>query len=53
MTREYKETIDPMTNQKIISYEENGFLYSFIEDPANSDYQRYLNRDAEPSTPPA
>jgi len=25
-----------------IWYEENGVRYSFIADPANSDYQRYL-----------
>jgi hypothetical protein len=26
----------------VICYEENGILYSFTEDPANSDYQEYL-----------
>ena len=26
----------------VICYEENGILYSFTEDPANSDYQAYL-----------
>jgi hypothetical protein len=48
--REYKVETD-LRGNKIISYEENGFVYSFLEDPANSDYQRYLrwleNPDAE------
>ena len=35
----------------IIQYEENGVLYSIPIDPANSDYQRYLNPEAEQSTP--
>ena len=39
--REYKVETDRRGKQ-IISYEENGFVYSFLEDPANSDYQRYL-----------
>jgi uncharacterized membrane protein len=29
----------------VIWYEENGFRVSFIPDPANSDYQAYLNKD--------
>ena len=32
----------------VIWYEEDGFVYSFMPDPANSDYQAYL---AEQSTP--
>jgi hypothetical protein len=32
--------------QEIISYEENGVLYSFLADPANSDYQLYLADEA-------
>ena len=28
--------------QEVIWYEEDGFRYSFIADPANSDYQAYL-----------
>ena len=43
--------IDESTGQKVIWYEENGVRYSFTEDPANSDYQRYLNPEAEPFTP--
>jgi hypothetical protein len=34
-----------------IHYEENGISYTIPNDPANSDYQRYLNPDAEQSTP--
>ena len=53
MKPNYEVTIDDITQKKIIKYEENGFLYSFTEDPANSDYQRYLhwleNPDAEES----
>jgi hypothetical protein len=41
MTREYTETITP-AGVEVISYEENGFLVSFMADPANSDYQAYL-----------
>lgn len=29
----------------VIWYEEDGVRYSFIADPANADYQAYLNRD--------
>jgi hypothetical protein len=29
----------------VIWYEENGVRYSFLADPANSDYQAYLNKD--------
>jgi hypothetical protein len=35
----------------VIWYEENGARISFMPDPANSDYQRYLNPEAEQSTP--
>ena len=31
---------------QIISYEQNGFLISFGEDPANSDYAEYLRYTA-------
>jgi len=33
--------------QDIIWYEENGIRYSFIKDPANSDYQAYLEHEAK------
>jgi len=46
MTREY--TVE---ESGVIWYEENGVRYSFLADPANSDYQRYLNPEAEQSTP--
>ncbi len=50
--KNYKEvTTDFGTT--IIQYEENGFLVSIPCDPANSDYQAYLNKDnpVEQSTP--
>jgi hypothetical protein len=31
--------------------DENGEVWSIPADPANSDYQRYLNPEAEQSTP--
>ena len=34
-----------------VQYLENGVLYTIPNDPANSDYQRYLNPEAEQSTP--
>ena len=41
MTIIYSEIVTPF-GTKIIQYEENGFLVSIPEDPANSDYQAYL-----------
>jgi hypothetical protein len=35
----------------VIWYEENGVRVSFLPDESNSDYQRYLNPEAEQSTP--
>ena len=32
----------------VIWYEENGFRYSFGQDPANSDYQAYLAAQSTP-----
>ena len=43
-SKEYKILETPFGNT-VITYEENGFLYSIPNDPANSDYQAYLNRD--------
>ena len=40
MTRQYTEE-----ENGIIWYEENGVRYSFPSDPANADYQAYLNKD--------
>lgn len=34
----------------VIWYEENGFRYSFMPDPANSDYQEYLKSLDETNT---
>ena len=34
----------------VIWYEENGFRYSFGQDPANSDYQAYLEHLTENPT---
>ena len=48
-----KYTIEKNTlNQDIIKREdENGQVWWVPTDPANSDYQRYLNPEAEQSTP--
>ena len=43
-SKEYKILETPFGNT-VITYEENGFLYSIPADPANSDYQAYLNKD--------
>jgi len=51
MTKIYNEVTDEITGKKVFWYEENGFRVSFPEDPANSDYQRYLNPEAEHFTP--
>jgi hypothetical protein len=40
MTRQYT-----LEDNGIIWYEENGVRVSFLADPANSDYQAYLNKD--------
>jgi len=40
MTRQY--TVE---ENGVIWYEENGIRVSFMPDPANSDYQAYLNPD--------
>ena len=37
--------ITTIFGKTIIQYEENGFLISIPCDPANSDYQAYLDRD--------
>jgi len=48
MKKEY--TIEPTG---VIWYEENGFRYSFMPDPANSDYQAYLATLVTESAPTA
>ena len=40
MTKQYT-----IQDNGVISYEENGFTFSFMPDPANPDYQAYLNKD--------
>lgn len=42
MTRQYNAVVDENTGRTIISYKENGFKYSFLDDENNSDYQAYL-----------
>ena len=45
-----KYNIDNSLNQEVIWYEENGFRYSFMADPANPDYQEYLKSLDEANT---
>jgi hypothetical protein len=47
--REYTVTVSPFGNE-IISYKEDGVLYSFMADPANTYYQEYLKSLDEAST---
>lgn len=44
MTKEYNVITDDRGNTTIW-YEENGLRVSFSADPANADYQAYLNKD--------
>ena len=47
-----KYNVEEIMGKTIIWYEEDGVRTSFGTDPANSDYQAYLNKDkAEQSTP--
>ena len=48
MTKQYTVT-EKDNGVQVISYEENGVLYSFLNDPANSDYQAYLKQLEESS----
>ena len=43
MTKEYN--VEEINGYTIIWYEEDGRRISFGADPANSDYQAYLNKD--------
>ena len=43
MTKQYN--VEDLNGETVIWYEENGVRYSFTADPANSDYQAYLNKD--------
>ena len=46
------ELVEIFTGEKLIQrHNEDGTITSIPQDPANSDYQRYLNPEAEQSTP--
>jgi len=48
----YEIYISPMDgNESITRHNEDGSVTSIPTDPANSDYQRYLNPEAEHFTP--
>lgn len=49
---QYTKITNEFGEEIIIRTNDDGSVSSIPADPANSDYQRYLNRDAEPSTPP-
>jgi hypothetical protein len=44
-------TYEVMENGSILRTNENGSVSTIPNDEANSDYQRYLNPEAEQSTP--
>lgn len=48
MAKEYivQQTPD---GKEVISYTENGLTFTFLADPANSDYQAYLKSLEEPA----
>jgi len=49
----YQEAISEKTGEvlSILRFNDDGSISSIPLNPANSDYQRYLNPDAEQSTP--
>jgi hypothetical protein len=47
----YEEMTDAFGGKYIKATREDGYILSIPIDPANSDYQRYLNPEAEQSTP--
>ncbi len=51
MTYTYTENIDVIGTKSITRIDENGVEAWIPCDPANSDYQRYLNPEAEHFTP--
>jgi hypothetical protein len=51
MTITYEEITNEMGGKVIKRIDENGAETWIPRDPANSDYQRYLNPEAEQSTP--
>ena len=38
-------TVIEFMGDEVITYEKDGVVYSIPKDPANSDYQAYLNKD--------
>ena len=51
MTYTYEEIIENGVLMSVSRTDENGKVWSIPPDPTNSDYQRYLNPEAEQSTP--
>ena len=52
MNPRYEVITTPSGNTVINAWYENGVMLSIPSDPANADYQAYLNKDkAEQSTP--
>ena len=52
MKSTYTEIVSPINGEKIILRNNpDGSVSSIPADPANSDYQAYLNPEAEQSTP--
>jgi hypothetical protein len=51
MTYTYQEIKENDVLISVTRTDENGKVWSIPADPANSDYQRYLNPEAEQSTP--
>jgi hypothetical protein len=51
MTYTYEEIIENGVLMSVLRTDENGKVWSIPPDPANSDYQLYLNPEAEQSTP--
>ena len=47
----YEEITDEIGNEVIKRTDKNGVVTWIPKDPANSDYQRYLNPEAEDFTP--
>jgi len=48
---EYTKTQNELGNTIITRFNDDGSVTDFLADTANSDYQRYLNPEAEQSTP--
>jgi len=50
MAHTYKITQDELGATNIIRIDENGVMASIPDDPANADYQRYLNPEQDEAT---